>query len=71
MLGVNPGDLVAHSCSKGVSTMISAVFTVSRPIKLICIRCGWSMGRFKEIYLKDESSEDQYVGHCDSSLDQK
>ena len=43
-LGVQHGDLGTHSCRTGVGTMVSAGFTISPPIILICIRCGWVMG---------------------------
>ena len=70
-MGVNTGDLGIHIYSKGEAPIVSAVCTVSPPIKSLCIRCGLSMGGVKERYIKYESARYQYAGHCDSSLDQK
>ena len=39
-LGFEVGDLVSHSCCKGVATMIASGWSVSPPIVSLCIRAG-------------------------------
>ena len=70
-MGDNTGDLCTHICRKSVATIVSSGCTVSPTISLICIRCGWYMGVAKEIYLKYEADEHNYVGLCISFLDHK
>ena len=70
-MGINHGELGTHSFRKVAETMVPYGCIVSPTTALMCIRCGWYMGIFKEIYLKYESSGDQYVGRCASSLYQK
>ena len=67
-LGVQHGDLGTHSCRKGVGTMVSAGCTLSPPIILVCIRCGWVMGGVKDKHLKYEAAGDQYVVRYASGL---
>ena len=69
-LGVQHGDLGTHSCRKGVGKMVSQGCTISPPIILICIQCGWVMGGVKDKYLKYEAAGDQYIGMCASWLNQ-
>ena len=71
MVGFDPGDLVTYSYKKCVAKMIAYGCTLCPPITSLCIRCGLSMGGFKERYLKYEAAGYHYVGRCDSSLDQK
>ena len=70
-MGINPGELGTHRFRNVTETMVPYGCIVSPTTALLCIRCVWSMGIFKEIYLKYESSGDQYVGRCASSLYQK
>ena len=69
-LGFFPGDLGAHSCRKGVATLIASGSTVCPPISSLCIRAGWVMGGMKDKYIFREKAGDQYVGRCASLLDQ-
>ena len=69
-LGYYPGDLGAHSCRKGVATLIASGCTVCPPISSLCIRAGWVMGGMKDKYIFREKAGDQYVGRGASLLDQ-
>jgi len=69
-LGFLPGDLGAHSCRKGVATLIASGSTVCPPITSICIHAGWTMGGMKDKYIFRAEAGDQYVGRCASLLDQ-
>ena len=67
-LGVEEGNLGAHSCIKGVANLVDACCTVSPPIVLICIIAGWFMVGVKDNYIKRESDGDQCVGRFTSGL---
>ena len=67
-MGINPGELGTHSFRNVTETMVPYGCIVSPTTAFLCIRCGWSMGIFKEIYLKYEASGDHYIGRCASSL---
>ena len=69
-MGYSEGELGTHSCRKGVATMVACGCTVSPPIASLCIRAGWVMGGVKDKYIFREGSGDQYVGRCESCLDQ-
>lgn len=69
-MGIEPGDLGAHSCRKGVGTTVAAGYTVYSSIVLIYFRAGWSMGGVKDKYLKTENVGNHYVFRCASCLDQ-
>ena len=69
-LGFEAGDIGSHSCRKGVATMVAAGCTVYLPIVALCIQAGWVLGGVKDKYLFRDRSSDQYVGRCDSCLDQ-
>ena len=51
--------------------MVYSDCTVSTPIKLLFIRCGWSVKVFKERYFKYEAGGNQHVDCCAFSIDQK
>ena len=61
-MGFNTRDLVTQGFRKGVSIMVSDGFAGPCHIALICIRCGWYMVMVKDIYLKYEVAEYQYIG---------
>ena len=69
-MGVNTGDMDTYSCRNGVAIVLSYNYTVYPKITTQCIRCGWYIGRVKDIYLKYQASGDQYLGRGASSIDQ-
>lgn len=61
-VGVNIGDLGAHSSRKGAISIVSSGCTVSPPMASICLRAQWSMGNVKDRYIHYEKAGDQFTG---------
>ena len=53
---------------KDEAKIVSDGYTVSPPIALLCTMCGWYMVIVKEIYLKYDAVEYQYVVWCAYSI---
>lgn len=69
-MSVKPGYFGTHNCRKGVGTMVAAGCIVSPPMVSICVRAGSIMSGVEDKYLKGENTGDQYVGRCESCLNQ-
>ena len=67
--GFNTRYLGTQSFRKGVLLMVSDGFAGSPPIALLCTMCGWYIVMIKEIYLKYEAVEYQYVVYCAYYID--
>lgn len=67
-MGIDPGELGVHSIRKGAATYACSGTTCSPSIGAVCNRAGWTMGQVKDIYMRYEAAQDQYVGRIVAGL---
>ena len=66
--GREASDFGTHSLRKGSATYVCSGTTASPSTSATHRRCGWSMGKVPDVYLRYEAAGDQHVGRTVTGL---